>query len=50
MDKGEVAEYDAPHTLLQNKASIFYSMCDRSGDLEAIAEIATMAFAGHAVK
>lgn len=40
MDRGSVAEFDTPYNLLNKKDSIFYSMCERSGDLEVIYKIA----------
>lgn len=44
MDKGAVAEVDAPFLLLQNRKSIFYGMCLRSGDLDGIYETAKAAY------
>lgn len=41
MDAGQVAEYDHPFKLLENKESIFYSMCANSGELETLVSIAT---------
>ena len=41
MDKGTVAEYDSPNALLENASSIFYGMCKKSGNLDALIE-ATM--------
>ncbi|KAF9114127.1 hypothetical protein BGX27_000106 [Mortierella sp. AM989] len=32
LDKGQVAEYDSPQKLLQNKESIFYSLAAKSGN------------------
>jgi ABC-type multidrug transport system fused ATPase/permease subunit len=34
LDKGNVAEFDAPQTLLDNKESIFYSMAKEAGLVE----------------
>jgi ATP-binding cassette, subfamily C (CFTR/MRP), member 1 len=31
LDKGEIAEYDSPENLLQDKNSIFYSMAKDAG-------------------
>lgn len=31
LDKGEVAEFDTPETLLQDEQSMFYSLCKHSG-------------------
>ena len=42
MDAGRVAEYDTPLNLLNNNKSIFYSMCERSGDLNNILSIAKL--------
>ena len=44
MDAGEVKEYDHPYSLLLNKQSIFYSMCEHSGELEILIELAKKAF------
>lgn len=44
MDAGEVKEYDHPYSLLLNKNSIFYSMCEQSGELESLIESAKEAF------
>jgi len=40
LEHGEVAEYAHPHDLLQNKSSIFYSMCAKSGELDVLSEMA----------
>jgi ABC-type multidrug transport system fused ATPase/permease subunit len=49
LDKGEVKEYDHPWTLLQDKNSIFRSMCEMSGELDTLEEGAKKAWiaAGH---
>lgn len=44
MDAGEVREYDHPYSLLLNKDSLFYSMCERSGELDSLIEMAKNAF------
>ncbi|QLQ77932.1 hypothetical protein HG537_0A01790 [Torulaspora globosa] len=44
MDAGEVKEFDHPYSLLLNKNSIFYSMCEQSGELENLIESAKEAF------
>ena len=44
MDAGEVKEYDHPYSLLLNKESLFYSMCERSGELDSLIEMAKNAF------
>lgn len=44
MDQGEVKEYDHPYSLLLNKNSQFYSMCESSGELEVLIELAKEAF------
>ncbi|EDO16987.1 hypothetical protein Kpol_1041p45, partial [Vanderwaltozyma polyspora DSM 70294] len=33
LDKGEVREFDSPDTLLENKNSIFYNLCEKGGYL-----------------
>lgn len=44
MDQGQAVEYDAPHVLLSNKDTIFYSMCAKSGELNTLLEIAEKAY------
>lgn len=44
MDAGKAVEYDHPHILLQNKESVFYSMCANSGELESLLGIALEAY------
>ncbi|SCU89929.1 LADA_0F00628g1_1 [Lachancea dasiensis] len=44
MDAGEVREYDHPYSLLLNKSSIFYSMCEDSGELESLVQLAKESF------
>lgn len=44
MDAGEVIEYDQPYTLLLDKNSHFYSMCEQSGELETLIDLAKKAF------
>lgn len=44
MDAGEVKEYDHPYSLLLNKNSIFYSMCEQSGELDTLLDMAKRAF------
>lgn len=44
MDAGEVVEYDHPYTLLLDKKSIFYSMCEQSGELESLISMSKKAF------
>ncbi|CAB4255585.1 similar to Saccharomyces cerevisiae YHL035C VMR1 Vacuolar membrane protein involved in multiple drug resistance and metal sensitivity [Maudiozyma barnettii] len=44
MDAGEVKEYDHPYSLLLNKNSLFYSMCEKSGELETLVSLAKEAF------
>ena len=44
MKSGEVAEFDAPYSLLQNQQSIFHSMCERSGDFAVIFDTAKGAY------
>ncbi|KAI3406538.2 YCF1 [Candida oxycetoniae] len=34
LDKGQVAEFDSPHTLLKDKNSLFYSLCKQGGFVE----------------
>ncbi|KAG0663039.1 Transporter of the ATP-binding cassette (ABC) [Maudiozyma exigua] len=44
MDAGEVKEYDHPYSLLLNKNSLFYNMCEKSGELESLISLAKEAF------
>lgn len=44
MDNGERVEYDHPHILLEDKNSIFYAMCEKSGELETLLSIAEKAY------
>lgn len=44
MDAGCIAEYDEPHTLLQKKDGIFRSMCENSGEFEALTKLAKEAY------
>lgn len=44
MDAGEVREYDHPYSLLLNKSSIFYSMCEDSGELDILVQLAKESF------
>ena len=46
LDQGEVKEFDHPHSLLQRKDSIFREMCESSGELGALEEMAKRAFMG----
>ena len=40
LDAGHVAEFDSPYKLLLDKKSIFYSMCEDSGELDTLIELA----------
>ncbi|KAF5098737.1 hypothetical protein D0Z00_001896 [Geotrichum galactomycetum] len=40
LDAGHVAEFDSPYKLLLDKKSIFYSMCENSGELDTLIELA----------
>lgn len=40
LDKGCVAEFDHPANLLANNNTLFYSMCERSGELDILIKIA----------
>ncbi|CCK70379.1 bile acid-transporting ATPase YBT1 KNAG_0E01120 [Huiozyma naganishii CBS 8797] len=44
MDAGEVIEYDHPYSLLLNRNSEFYKMCESSGELDTLTEMAKEAF------
>ncbi|KAF0506686.1 P-loop containing nucleoside triphosphate hydrolase protein [Gigaspora margarita] len=40
LDAGKIVEFDHPYILLQNPASVFRGMCDRSGDFAELVEVA----------
>lgn len=40
MDQGRIIEYDAPLRLLERPDGLFYSMCERTGDLERLLAMA----------
>ena len=44
MDAGQVVEYDNPYVLIANKESLFYSMCENSGELDSLLLAAKQAF------
>jgi ABC-type multidrug transport system fused ATPase/permease subunit len=44
MDAGQVVEYDNPYVLIANKESLFYSMCENSGELDSLLLSAKQAF------
>ena len=39
-DKGQIVEYDKPINLLRRKGTIFYEMCQKSGELDVLVQIA----------
>lgn len=47
MDAGKAIEYLHPHELLSNKDSVFYDMCSKSGELDALETLAKQAWAKH---
>ncbi|KAK9456564.1 P-loop containing nucleoside triphosphate hydrolase protein [Dipodascopsis uninucleata] len=50
LDAGMIKEYDKPHNLLQMKDSIFRSMCENSGELEQLEELAAKAFTDQSIR
>lgn len=44
MDAGQVIEFDHPYKLIIDKSTTFYSMCEDSGELEALTALAKEAF------
>ncbi|KAL1925489.1 uncharacterized protein VTP21DRAFT_372 [Calcarisporiella thermophila] len=36
LDQGRIVEFDSPWNLLQNQNSVFYSLCERSGELDLL--------------
>ncbi|KAK9477092.1 P-loop containing nucleoside triphosphate hydrolase protein [Lipomyces japonicus] len=47
LDAGTVKEFDAPHLLLQQKDSLFRSMCQTSGELATLEELALQSYLNH---
>jgi len=43
LDKGKLVEYDSPWALIRREGSIFHGMCEMSGDLETLIEVAKKA-------
>ncbi|CAK7266136.1 Transporter of the ATP-binding cassette (ABC) [Sporothrix epigloea] len=44
LDRGQLVEYDHPWELMKKKDGVFRSMCDMSGDYEALAKVAKKAY------
>ncbi|EGW31568.1 ABC transporter [Spathaspora passalidarum NRRL Y-27907] len=44
MDAGRVVEYDNPYVLLTDQSSLFYSMCENSGELDSLIRLAKEAY------
>lgn len=44
MDAGKVVEYDDPYVLIADKSSLFYSMCENSGELDVLTLLAKESF------
>lgn len=44
MDAGKVVEYEDPYSLIINKDSLFHSMCENSGELDILIQLAKDAF------
>lgn len=44
MDAGRVVEYENPYILITDKNSLFYSMCENSGELDTLIQTAKEAF------
>ncbi|WFD21922.1 hypothetical protein MEQU1_000581 [Malassezia equina] len=40
LGQGKVIEFDSPHSLLSNTASMFYSLCERTGELDQLQAMA----------
>ena len=43
LDHGTVKEFGSPYELLQNKGGMFYNMCQSSGEMELLQEMAMQA-------
>ncbi|CAN3376822.1 hypothetical protein DIURU_001603 [Diutina rugosa] len=44
MDQGKVVEYENPYVLITNHNSLFYSMCENSGELDSLVKLAKEAY------
>lgn len=44
MDAGRVVEYEDPYVLITDKSSLFYLMCENSGELDTLTMVAKEAF------
>lgn len=44
MDAGQVVEYEDPYVLISDKSSLFYSMCENSGELDVLTQLAKESF------
>lgn len=44
MDAGRVVEYENPYVLIADKTSLFYSMCENSGELDSLIKLAKEAY------
>lgn len=44
MDAGRVVEYENPYVLITNHDSLFYSMCENSGELDTLIKLAKEAY------
>lgn len=44
MDAGQVVEYDNPYVLIADKSTVFYSMCENSGELDTLTKVAKEAY------
>ncbi|CAN3363621.1 ATP-dependent bile acid permease [Diutina catenulata] len=44
MDAGKVVEYDNPYVLITKTDSLFYGMCENSGELESLVKLAKEAY------
>lgn len=44
MDQGKVVEYENPYVLITNHNSLFYLMCENSGELDSLVKLAKEAY------
>jgi ABC-type multidrug transport system fused ATPase/permease subunit len=49
LDQGKVLEYDTPWALLQNSSGIFRSMCEKSGEMDILLQMAEKAHGKYVV-
>ncbi|CAO3607783.1 unnamed protein product [Cunninghamella echinulata] len=49
LDHGKIVEYDSPYALLQDKNGVFRSMCEKSGELDILENMAEQSHNGKSI-